>query len=54
MKSIGIYNSQNIPISNDEYGQLLDYTKDDVLMNEQKHTKCLKYMNTNISIQQIN
>ena len=30
MKSIGIYNSQNIPISNDEYGQLLDYTKDDV------------------------
>ena len=25
MKSIGIFNSQNIPISYDEYGQLLEY-----------------------------
>lgn len=30
MKSIGIFNSQNIPISDDEYGQLMDYTKDDI------------------------
>ena len=29
MKSIGIFNSQNIPISTDEYGTLLVYTKDD-------------------------
>lgn len=25
MKSIGVFNSQNIPISDDEYGQLLEY-----------------------------
>lgn len=30
MKSIGIFNSQNIPISDDEYGQLMDYAKDDI------------------------
>jgi len=29
MKSIGTYNSQNIPISTDEYGTLLTYTKDE-------------------------
>ncbi len=25
MKCIGVFNSQNIPISDDEYGQLLEY-----------------------------
>ena len=29
MKSIGTFNSQNIPISADEYGTLLTYTKDE-------------------------
>lgn len=29
MKSIGTFNSQNIPISTDEYGTLLTYTKDE-------------------------
>ena len=29
MKSIGTYNSQNIPISTDEYGTLFTYTKDE-------------------------
>lgn len=29
MKFLGVFNSQNIPISNDKYGQLLEYAKDD-------------------------
>ena len=29
MKSLGIFNSRNIPISNDNHGTLFEYTKDD-------------------------
>lgn len=28
MKFLGVFNSQNIPVSNDEYGQLLEYANE--------------------------